>query len=186
MVLIPALLTLAIIACGWVCLFTRRDRERAGNAPLRAQIEARVCFETRLDHASVLGTGGFRGTRGYWIGLRGPKRLVVGTNAFMISLPQALRQYVFTGRESSIAFSQTPSRLAERDWIVITGQAGGRPIQLAITKKEGLPDIWQALVGTGVTLLLADAGIREHGPVTLRPGRDSVPPGTGEPSLRAA
>jgi hypothetical protein len=73
----------------------------------------------------------------------------------MISMPQALREYVFTGCESSITFSQMPSGLAARDWIVITGQAGGRQVQLAIMKKEGLPDVSQALVGTGVTLVLA-------------------------------
>jgi hypothetical protein len=156
---LPLLVGLAIIASGWVYMFKRQDRERAGNAPLRAEIEARVCFATRLDRVSKLGEGGFRGTAGYWIPVRGPKRLVVGTNAFMISMPQALREYVFTGCESSIAFSQMPSGLAARDWIVITGQAGGRQVQLAITKKEGLPDIWQALVGTGVTLVLAGANL---------------------------
>jgi hypothetical protein len=152
---LPPLVGLAIIASGWVYMVKRRDRERAGNAPLRGEIEARVCFETRLDRVSILGTGGFRGTRGYWISFRGPKRLVVGTNAFMISMPQALREYVFTGCESSMTFSQMPSGLAARDWIVITGQAGGRQVQLAITNKERLPDIWQALVGTGITPVLA-------------------------------
>lgn len=39
-------------------------------------------------------------------------------------MPQALREYVFTGCESSITLSQMPSGLAARDWIVITGQAG--------------------------------------------------------------
>jgi len=151
----PPLVGLAIIASGWVYMFKRRDRERAGNAPLRREIEARVCFETRLDRVSILGTGGFRGNRGYWIPFRGPKRLVVGTNAFMISMPQALREYAFSGCESSITLSQMPSGLAARDWIVITGQAAGRQVQLAITKKEGLPGIWQALIGTGVTLVLA-------------------------------
>jgi MinD-like ATPase involved in chromosome partitioning or flagellar assembly len=59
----------------------------------------------------------------------------------MIPIPQALREYVFTGCESSIAFSQMLSGLAARDWIVVTGQEPA--------------DIWQALVGTGVTLVLA-------------------------------
>jgi hypothetical protein len=84
-----------------------------------------------------------------WISLRGPKRLVVGTDAFMVSAPQALRDYVFTGRESSIALSQAPSRLVNRDWIVITGQDRGRQVQLAITRDD-LPELWQALARTGV------------------------------------
>jgi hypothetical protein len=142
---LPMLVGAAIIASGWVYMFRRRDRERAGNSPLRGE----VCFEMRLDRVSKLGTGGFNGTRGYWIPIRGPKRLVVGSNAFMISMPQALSEYVFAGCESSITFSQMPSGLAERDWIVITGQAGGRQVQLAITKKDALPDIWQALVEAG-------------------------------------
>jgi Domain of unknown function (DUF4328) len=121
---------------------------------VRGEIEAQVCFETILDRASILGTGGFGGgNRGYWIPVRGPKRLIVGTDAFMVSAPQALREFVFTGRESSIAFTRMRSRRVDRDrdWIVITGWASGRRVQLAITQ-DNLPDIWQALAGTGVEL----------------------------------
>jgi hypothetical protein len=146
--LLPLLGVLVIIG-GWMYMFMRQNREREANAPLHDEIQARVCLSTRLDHVSKLGEGGFRGTRGVWIAFRGPKRLVVGADAFMITMPQALREYVFTGRESSIAISQAPSRLAKRDWIIITGQVGGRQVQIAITKKEGLPEIWQALAGTG-------------------------------------
>jgi hypothetical protein len=145
---IPILMSFVIIG-GILFLFMRQNRERAANAPLRDEIQGQVCLSTRLDHVSILGTGGFRGTPGMWIRFRGPKRLVVGADAFMISMPQALREFVFTGRESSIAISQAPSRLARRDWIIITGQAGGRQVQIAITKKERLPEIWQALAGTG-------------------------------------
>jgi hypothetical protein len=151
---VPPLLGFLLIVSGWVYMFRRRDRERARNAPLRGEIKAQICFETVLDGARVLGTGGFRGTPGYWISLRGPKRLTVGTDAFMISAPQALREYVFTGRESSIAFSQAPSGLLDRDWIVITGQADGRQVQLAITRSN-LLDVWQALAGTGAALVAA-------------------------------
>jgi hypothetical protein len=144
----PILMSFVILA-GLVYLFRRQNRERTTNAPLRDEIQAGVRFATRLNHVSILGTGGFGGTRGQWIRLRGPKRLVVGADAFMISLPQALREFVFTGSESSIRYSQAPSRLAQHDWIVITGQANGREVQLAITKNAGMPDIWQALAGTG-------------------------------------
>jgi hypothetical protein len=136
-----------VVIGGIMYLVMRRNRERFTNAPLRDEIQARVCLSTPLDHVSILGTGGFGGTRGQWIRVKGPKRLEAGADAFMISLPS--REFVFTGRESSIAFSQARSRLAKRDWIVITGEAGGRQVQLAITKKSGLLEIWQALAGTG-------------------------------------
>lgn len=138
-----------VVMGGIMYLLMRRNRERFTNAPLRGEIQARVCLSTPLDHVSILGTGGFGGTRGQWIRFRGPKRLVVGADAFMISLPGASREFAFTGRESSIAFSQARSRLAKRDWIIVTGEAGGRQVQLAITKKSGLLEIWQALAGTG-------------------------------------
>lgn len=147
--LLPVLAGLAIIATGWVYMFKRRDREHARNAPLRGEIEERVCFETTLDRVSVLGTGGFGGTRGVWIPVRGPKRLVVGTDAFMISAPQALRDFVFRGPESSIAFGQAVN---PGDYIMITGQANGRQVQLAITR-DNLQDIWQALAQTGAALV---------------------------------
>jgi hypothetical protein len=146
----PLLIALAIVGV-IVYVFRQRNRERAMNVPVRGEIEAQVRFETALDAASILGTGGFGGTRGQWIRLRGPKRLVVGTDAFMVSAPQALREFVFTGRESSIEFTQVPSRWVDRDWIVIKGQAAGRRVQLAITR-DNLPDVWQALAGAGATL----------------------------------
>jgi hypothetical protein len=148
--LLPPLLIPLLIISGWIYMFARRNRERARNAPLRGKVVEHVCFEASLYRASVLGTGGFGGTRGYWIPLRGSKRLVVGKDAFMVSAPQALREYVFAGSESSIGFAQMPSRLIDRDrdWIVITGQSGGREIQLAITQ-DNLRDVWQALAETG-------------------------------------
>jgi hypothetical protein len=146
---LPPLITpLAIIGIA-VYLLMRRNGERARNAPLRREIEAQVCFETILYRASIFKIARFGDTRGQWIPLRGPKRLIVGTDAFMVSAPQTLREFAFRGRESSIAFSQMPSRLAARDWIVITGQAGGRQVQLAITRKGSMPEIWQALAETG-------------------------------------
>ena len=148
--LLPQVLIPLLIICGIVYLFMRRNRERAGNAPLRDEIEARVCFEATLDRASFLGTGGFGGTRGVWIRLRGPKRLIVGTDAFMVSAPQSLSEFVFRGSESSIVFGQAVN---PGDCIMITGQAGGRQVQLAITG-DNLPDIWQALAGTGAALVL--------------------------------
>src|ERR1700733_8143844 len=151
--LLPQVLIPLLIIGGFVYLFIRRNRERAGNASLRGEIEARVCFETPLDRASILGTGGFGGTRGVWIRLRGPKRLIVGTDAFMVSAPQALREFVFNGPESSIAFGQAVN---PDDCIMITGQASGRQVQLAITGAN-LPDIWQALAGTGARLVLRAA-----------------------------
>lgn len=148
--LLPEVLIPLVIIGGLVHMFMRQNRERAGNAPLRDEIAARVCFETTLDRASFLGTGGFGGTRGVWIRLRGPKRLIVGTDAFMVSSPQALSEFVFRGSESSIAFGQAWN---PDDCIMITGQAGGRQVQLAITGGN-LPDIWQALAGTGAAFVL--------------------------------
>jgi hypothetical protein len=148
--LLPEVLISLLIIGGFVYLFMRRNRERAGNAPLRGEIEAQVCFGTTLDRASILGTGGFGGTRGVWIPLRGPKRLIVGTDAFVVFAPQALREFVFRGSESSIAFGQAVN---PDDCIMITGQVGGRQVQLAITG-DNLPDIWQALAGTGAALVL--------------------------------
>jgi hypothetical protein len=136
-----------------VYMFMRRNGERARNAPRRAEIEAQVCFETILYRASIFKTAGIGGTRGQWIPLRGPKRLIVGTDAFMVSTPQALREFVFRGCQSSIAFSQAPSGVVDRDWIVITGQADGRQVQLAITQ-DNLLEVWRALAGTGAALAL--------------------------------
>lgn len=144
-----------VIVGGFVSLFVRRNRERARNAPLRAGIEAQVRFKTRLHRVKFLGTGGWSGgTRGYWLTANGPAWLAVGTDAFMISLPQALHEYVFRGRETSMMVTQAPSGWDVRDWIVITGQIDGRQRHFAITR-DNLPEVWQALAGTGVTVVPA-------------------------------
>jgi hypothetical protein len=161
--------TLAIFSV-IVYLFVRRNRERDGNAPLRNEIEARASFRAPLNGASILGTGGFGGTRGMWIPLRGPKRLTVGTDAFMVSAPQALREYVFTGRDSSIALSQAPSGIVNRDWIVVTREDGDRQLRLAITS-DNLPEAWQALAGTGATLAPAVGELEQAGKFASALGR---------------
>jgi hypothetical protein len=132
------------IPCVIVYLLARQHRERDGDAPLRYEIGERVSFRAPLYRASILGTGGFGGTRSMWIPLRGPKRLTVGTDGFMVSAPLAGREHVFTRRDSSIALSQAPSRIVNRDWIVVTRQDGDRRLRLAITR-DNLPEVWQAL-----------------------------------------
>jgi hypothetical protein len=99
--------------------------------------------------------------------LRGPKRLIVGTDAFMVSAPQSLSEFVFRGSESSIAFGQAVN---PDDCIMITGQAGGRQVQLAITGGN-LPDIWQALAGTGAAFVLrvVNSGVRATSALGGRP-----------------
>ena len=149
---LPLIWTLVIIG-GIVCVFVRQERERARSAPrraeIRAEIAARVCFTATLDRVRILGTGGFGGTRGQWIAVMkgGPRRLIVGIGAFRIVGP--FGEYAFRGCESSIALSQGPSRAVTRDWIIITGPSGTRQVQLAISRKDALPEIWQALEGTG-------------------------------------
>ena len=147
------LVILAIIVCGAAGLVIKRNRQRAGNAPLRGEIEARVCFESPLDRVEKLGSGGFGGT-GYWYTQRGPTRLIVGADAFMISAPQALSEFVFTGAESSISLAQMRFGPAGQDWIVIAGHSGGRQVQLAITHGGNLMGIWRALAATGAALTL--------------------------------
>jgi hypothetical protein len=158
MALLPELLIPLVIFGVMAYLFGQRNRERGRNAPLRREIETGMRFETVLDRVSILGTGGFSGITGQWYPLRGPKRLVVGADAFMVSAPQALREFVFTGPESSIEVTRMPTRPVgrDRDWIVITGHANGSPVQLAITQ-DNLPDVWQALAGTGAVPLSDEA-----------------------------
>lgn len=158
------------IPCVIVYLLARQHRERDGNTPLRIEIGERVFFRAPLYRASVLGTGGFGGTRGVWFPLHGPKRLTVGTDAFMVSAPQAGREFVFTERDSSIALSQAPSRVVTRDWIVVTRQDGDQQLRLAITR-DNLPEVWQALAGTGVTLAPAMGELEQAGNFASALGR---------------
>jgi hypothetical protein len=83
--LLPLLAQVGIVAAlMWLGTLIWRNRVRARNAPLRSEIEAQVRFATALDRASVLGTG-WVGIRGRWFPLQGPKRLIVGADAFIFS-----------------------------------------------------------------------------------------------------
>ncbi len=125
----------------------RLNRQRARNTPqLRSEIEAQVCFAAALTYVGVLGKGGWTT---HWLRLQGPKWLIVSTDAFIVSAPRALREYVFRGCECSLAFGQAPSRFVNRDCILITGQACDRQVKIAISN-DNLPEVWQALAGTGV------------------------------------
>jgi hypothetical protein len=125
-------------------------------ASLRREVEAQVCFATALGRASVLRMSGITGTGSRWYPVRGPIQLTVGTSAFLVFAPQAVRQFAFRGSECSIAISQAPSRSFRSDWIVITGLSGGRPLQLAIAPGN-LPEVWQALAAAGAAQLAGDA-----------------------------
>jgi hypothetical protein len=145
-------LVLLAILCVVALLFIRRNRERAVNPSLRREIEAQVRFETVPRRVFELRPYGLWGTRSMWNQVRGPKRLIVGTDAFIVSVPQALEEWALNGRESSIALTQMRFGPAGRDWIVITGQAGSRQVQLAVLP-DNLPDAWNALAGTGAALV---------------------------------
>jgi hypothetical protein len=135
-----------------------RNRQRAAVAPqLRGEIEAQECFIMPLHDVSIFGPGRFAGSLRHWVPLPAPRRLIVGTDAFIVSVPNAGHgaggpEVVFRGCECSIAYNQAPSCLGKRDCIVITGQARRRQVQLAITH-DNLRDIWHALATTGAALV---------------------------------
>jgi hypothetical protein len=136
----------AAIMWGTTRLYLRR--QRGTNAGLRSEIAAQVRFETTLDRARIRnkGLGG-----GGWLTLRRPQRLIVGSDAFIFSAPNALKEYVFRASECSIEFSQEPSSLFDRsDWIIITGTPIGRRSQTRLAISQGsLMDVWQALTQAG-------------------------------------
>jgi hypothetical protein len=132
-----------IAALMWMGARTSHNRLRGRNAELRSEIEARVRFATTLDRARIHRSGG----RG-WLPVRGPVRLVVGTDAFIFSAPKAFGECAFRGSQCSIKLSRAPVRFGSRDWIVITGQDAGRRVQLGISPGN-LLDVWQALAATG-------------------------------------
>lgn len=134
-----------------------RIRQRDRLAPqLLSEIEAQECFRTPLKDVSIFGPGRFAGNLRHWVALPAPRRLIAGTDAFIISVPSAARggggpELVFRGRECSIAYSQAPSRLGNRDCIIITGPGRHGQVKLAVWH-DNLPEIWHALARTGAAL----------------------------------
>jgi hypothetical protein len=135
-----------------------RNRQRARIAPhMRSEMEARECFTTPLTDVSIFGPGRFAGNLRHWVPLPAPRWLVVGTDAFIVSVPNAASgaggpELVFRGCECSITYSRAPSRLGNCDCIIITGPAGHGQVRLAISRGN-LLEIWHALAGTGAALV---------------------------------
>jgi hypothetical protein len=134
-----------------------RNRQRAQIAPqLRGEMEAHQCYTTTLTNVSIFGPGRFAGNYRHWVPLPAPRRLIVGTDAFIVSVPSAALgvgpELVFRGCECSIAYSRAPSRLGNRDCIVITGLARRGQVWLAISH-DNLPEIWPALAATGAEVV---------------------------------
>jgi hypothetical protein len=132
-----------ICALMWMGAGISFNRLRGRNAELRSEIEAQVRLATTLDRARIHRSGGLG-----WLPVRGPVRLIVGTDAFIFCAPKAFGECAFRGSECSIKVSRAPARFASRDWIVITGQDEGRRVQLGISPRN-LMDVWQALAATG-------------------------------------
>jgi hypothetical protein len=75
-----------------------------------------------------------------------------------------------TRGSGSLAITRSPSRIVDQDWIVITRQDDDRQLRLAITA-DNLPQVWQALAGTGVTLAPAMGELEPSGTFTSALGR---------------
>jgi hypothetical protein len=132
-----------IAALMWLGARSSHNRLRGKNAELRGEIEAQARFAVTLDRARIHRSGG----RG-WLPVQGPVQLIVGTDSFIFSAPRAFGDCAFRGSECSIKVSRAPVRFGGRDWIIVTGQDGGRRVQLAISHRD-LMNVWQALAATG-------------------------------------
>ena len=61
--------------------------------------------------------------------------------------------YYFNAPETTIAVSRSPMRIygidGRREWIVVRGKQDDREVQLSLTKRFFLDEVWNALVAAG-------------------------------------
>ena len=135
---------LAVVVAGTYLGFDVREWLRS--APLRREWKTRaVTFRTELR----------------WV--RFPpdnhmKRLelIVRGDMFRVGAPFGLivgPSYYFNAPETTIAVSRNPLRIygidGRREWIVVRGKQGDREVQLSLTKRFFLDEVWNALVAAG-------------------------------------
>lgn len=82
--------------------------------------------------------------------------LIVRGDMFRVGAPFGLivvPSYYFNAPETTIAVSRSPLRIygidGRREWIVVRGKQGDREVQLSLTKRFFLDEVWNALVAAG-------------------------------------
>jgi hypothetical protein len=82
--------------------------------------------------------------------------LIVRGDMFRVGAPFGLivfPSYYFNAPETTIAVSRGPLRIygidGRREWIVVRGKQGDREVQLSLTKRFFLDEVWNALVAAG-------------------------------------
>ncbi|MGH3160529.1 MAG: hypothetical protein ACRDOC_01490 [Streptosporangiaceae bacterium] len=121
-------------------------REWYRRAPLRREWKARaVTFRTELDWVRYQPDSEMKRmeifVRGDMFRVGAPFGLIPGLNAY------------FRAPETTIAVSRSPLRIygieGRREWIMVRSKQGDREVQLSLTKRFFLDEVWNALVAAG-------------------------------------
>jgi hypothetical protein len=135
---------LAVIVAG---IYLGLDvREWFRSTPLRHEWKTRaVTFRTELRWVRFPPDNETRGLE-----------LIVRGDMFRVGAPFGLivvPSYYFNAPETTIAVSRSPLRIygidGRREWIVVRGKQGDREVQLSLTKRFFLDEVWNALVAAG-------------------------------------
>jgi hypothetical protein len=121
-------------------------REWFRSTPLRREWKTRaVTFRTELRWVRFPPDNETRGLE-----------LIVRGDMFRVGAPFGLivvPSYYFNAPETTIAVSRSPLRIygidGRRERIVVRGKQGDREVQLSLTKRFFLDEVWNALVAAG-------------------------------------
>ena len=136
--------SLAVIVAGTYLGFDVRTWFRS--APLRREWKARaVTFRTELSWVRIPPDDETSRmeliVRGDMFRIGSPFGLIPGPNVFL------------RAPETTIAVSRSPLRIygidGRREWIVVRSKQGEREVQLSLTKRFFLDEVWNALVAPG-------------------------------------
>lgn len=129
----------AAAGLGWVVRAWYR------NAPLRREMRAQaITFQTQLSWVKFSDRE-----------VRNPELIVRGemfrVDASFGLLPNL--EYYFRAPGTTIELSRNPPRIygveTRQEWIVVRGSQAGRKIQLSMTTRYFLDDVWNALIAAG-------------------------------------
>lgn len=134
------------VGAGGGAYLGREARRWFRSTPLRREWKARaVTFRTELDWVRYSPDGEMR-----------QLELIVRGDMFRVGAPfgvfPGLSQY-FRAPETMIEVSRSPLRIygidGRREWIVVRGKQGDRDVQLSLTKRFFLDEVWNALAAAG-------------------------------------
>jgi hypothetical protein len=151
----PPILLAAIVLVGFIVIFIRVRQQGSRLLPVRQAASAEH-VALRTDVQVKVQLRGLRRGRAAWSSKTlGAMQLTIGTaTVWLTTRPEGAgralgSEWFFNARETQIERSRLPNDPLHREWIILTGDSGGRSAKVAVKPAAPADEVWNALLHAG-------------------------------------